>query len=677
MYLHTFLLYDYKKSVYLIFLLPNICIMIKLWLEIEGIMTGNEVKKEMENLKSIFDVVRILNGKDIERIHKINHFEPCECFKFWKKDKPCQNCISLETLRTKCSKTKIEFQNDKTYFVMSKYVEIDGKPCVMEMLKQMDNNSLVDSNGRKQILSTIESYESKLYRDALTGVFNRSYYEDKIKTLKSCMGVAMIDMDDFKLYNDTCGHSVGDMVLVTVAKEIKKCIRKTDILIRYGGDEFILLLPDIDEEFFETKLKQIQNHVNHVQFAHNNKLKLSLSIGGVMSRNIPVEEALKQADKMMYQAKIQKNAVVVQKKSEDYANVPEKEKPKDTILVVDDSSMNREILSEMLKDDFHILEASDGKECIDLIQKQGSEISLILLDIIMPGIDGYGVLDFMSQNQWTDDIPVIMISSDNSIEAIRKCYEMGVSDYISRPFDAKIVYQRVFNTMKLYAKQRRLTNLVTNQIYEKEKNSRMMVSILSQIVEFRNNESGKHVLHLQTITKLLMESLVRKSSKYSLTMEKQNLISLGSVLHDIGKIGIDEKILNKPGKLTPEEFEIVKTHTIIGASMLKKLDFYQDEPLIQIAYEICRWHHERYDGKGYPDGLKGEQIPISAQIVSIADVYDALVSNRVYKKAYSHEEAISMILHGDCGQFNPILLECLKDVSQALKYDVAMDKLEE
>lgn len=639
-------------------------------------MKGFEVQQKIESLKAYFDVVRVLDGSDIERIHKEENFQPCECFSFWKKHQPCMNCISLKVLQTKSKCSKIEFLDDTAYFVLSQYIEVDSRPCVLEMLSKMDSDTLVDTYSRSKLIQALDGYQSRLYKDALTGVYNRSYYEDEIKNLTAPMGVAMIDMDDFKLYNDTCGHSTGDMVLVKVAKEIQNCIRKTDVLIRYGGDEFVLLLPQIGEEFLESKLKQIQNHIQHVDFLNHSNLKVSLSIGGVMLKNETVQEALKRADKLMYQAKMQKDFVVVESSKEIHASL-EKEKVKQSILVVDDSSMNREILSDMLNQDFHILEAANGQEAIDAILKYGKKISLILLDIIMPVMDGYSVLDYMSRKGWSDDIPVIMISSDNSIEAIRKCYEMGVSDYISRPFDAKIVYQRVFNTMKLYAKQRRLIELVTSQIYEKEKNNRMMVSILSQIVEFRNNESGKHVLHLQTITKVLMESLARKTNQYDMSIANQNLISLGSVLHDIGKIGIDEKILNKPGRLTKEEFETMKLHTVIGANMLKRLSFYQDEPLIQVSYEICRWHHERYDGNGYPDGLKGDDIPISAQIVSVADVYDALVSDRVYKKAYTHEQAMRMILHGECGVFNPVLLECLKDVEQTLKYDIALDKQEE
>ena len=291
----------------------------------------------------------------------------------------------------------------------------------------------------------------------------------------------------------------------------------------------------------------------------------------------------------------------------------------------------------------------------------------MLLDIVMPEMDGFEVLAAMNQNHWIEDIPVIMISSEDSDSYIRRAYEMGVSDYISRPFDAKIVYQRVLNMIKLYAKQRRLIHLVTRQIYEKERNNRMMIGILSQIVEFRNGESGLHVIHINLITQLLLEQLVKKTGKYQLSWEDRLLIATASALHDIGKIGIDEKILNKPGKLTKEEFEIMKTHTLIGAQMLDNLDMYRNEKLLKLAHEICHWHHERYDGKGYPDGLVGEEIPISAQVVSLADVYDALVSERVYKKAFSHEKALEMIQNGECGTFNPLLLQCMTEAQDKLK----------
>ena len=338
--------------------------------------------------------------------------------------------------------------------------------------------------------------------------------------------------------------------------------------------------------------------------------------------------------------------------------------------------MNREILTEMLQDDFRILEAENGEEALKMLKQYGTGISLMLLDIVMPVMNGFEVLAAMAREHWMDDIPVIMISSEGSEDYIRRAYEMGIADYIRRPFDAKIVYQRVFNTIKLYAKQRRLISLVADQIYEKEKNNRMMVGILSQIVEFCNGESGPHVLHIQTLTRLLLERLVQKTGQYGLSWSEQYMISMASALHDIGKIGIDEKILNKPGKLTKEEFDIMKTHTLIGATMLENLKMYQGEILLEVAYQICRWHHERYDGKGYPDGLVGEEIPISAQVVSLADAYDALISDRVYKKAYSHEQAVKMILNGECGAFNPVLLECLTDIQDHLKEVVDSDFVE-
>ena len=348
-----------------------------------------------------------------------------------------------------------------------------------------------------------------------------------------------------------------------------------------------------------------------------------------------------------------------------------------TILIVDDSELNRVMLAAMLGENYEILEASDGVEALSVIQKYETSIDLVLLDIVMPGMDGFEVLAYMNRDKWIEDIPVIMISSEGSESYIRRAYELGASDYISRPFDAKVVYQRVINMIKLYAKQRRLIHLVTDQIYEKEKNNRMMTGILSQIVEFRNGESGLHVLHINILTQLLLEKLMRKSENYDLSWSQQHMIATASALHDIGKIGIDEKILNKPGKLTKEEFEAMKQHTIIGARLLDSLEMYHDEEMMKYAYEICRWHHERYDGKGYPDGLKGEEITISAQVVSLADVYDALVSDRVYKKAYSHEKAMEMILNGECGMFNPLLLECLVEIQDKVRKELGIKGVNE
>lgn len=350
---------------------------------------------------------------------------------------------------------------------------------------------------------------------------------------------------------------------------------------------------------------------------------------------------------------------------------PRKEKQK--ILIVDDSEMNRSILSDILEEEFEVIEAGDGVEAVNYMRSYGVELSLVLLDIVMPRMDGFNVLAIMNSYKWIQDIPVIMISSENSSSYMVRAYELGATDYIQRPFDATVVRRRVLNTIMLYAKQRKLVGLVEEQIYEKEKEQSLMINVLSHIVEFRNGESGLHVLHIHTMTDIILQDLLRCTDKYKLTPNDVRLITTASALHDIGKIAIDDKILNKPGRLTPEEFEIMKKHSAYGYDLLDKMPTSQNEPLLQVAKEICRWHHERYDGGGYPDGLVGDDIPISAQVVALADVYDALTSERVYKPPFSHERAVEMILNGECGVFNPILLEVLKRVADKIRNELRVN----
>ena len=344
---------------------------------------------------------------------------------------------------------------------------------------------------------------------------------------------------------------------------------------------------------------------------------------------------------------------------------------KEKILIADDSAMNRAILTEMLGDGYEILEAENGRQAVAILQS-ATDIDLLLLDIMMPEMDGFEVLAMMNKYHWIDEVPVIMISAENASSYVERAYDLGATDYISRPFDMAVVRRRVINTLMLYAKQKRLVRLVAEQVYEKEKSNSTMINILSHIVEFRNGESGMHVLHIQTATDILLHTLVQKTDKYHLTAADISLISTASALHDIGKINIPESILNKPGRLTKEEFEVMKTHTTIGSEILEKLPFQQESDLVKTAYAICRWHHERWDGHGYPDGLKGEQIPIAAQVVSLADVYDALTSERCYKKAFDHDTAVKMILNGECGQFNPLLLECLTECGAQLHAELSI-----
>lgn len=483
-------------------------------------MTMQEAERKMESLREVFQVVRLVDGKMLmdreKRINAGDLSETCQCYTFWKKDKECKNCSSLLALKEQTQKIKFEFQDSQVFQVISRYVEIDGRPYVMEMIQNLDESIQIDQEGYEKLISKLSGYNEKLYTDVLTGIYNRRFFEEEIKKMEDEAGIAVIDLDDFKLHNDTYGHSAGDAALITTANIIKKYIRKTDILIRYGGDEFLLILPSIKKHIFEDKLKLIQEKIHDAVVPNYEKMQLSVSIGGAIFREGNIEDAVASADRQMYIAKNYKNMVVTEwdengkKKEENSAS----EKLKQQILIVDDSEINREILKEILKEDYRILEVANGEECLEQLERYGTGISLVLLDIVMPEIDGFEVLAAMNQNHWIEDIPVIMISSEDSDSYIRRAYEMGVSDYISRPFDAKIVYQRVLNMIKLYAKQRRLIRLVTRQIYEKERNNRMLIGILSQIVEFRNGESGRHVIHINLITQLLLEQLVKKTGKY-------------------------------------------------------------------------------------------------------------------------------------------------------------------
>lgn len=345
---------------------------------------------------------------------------------------------------------------------------------------------------------------------------------------------------------------------------------------------------------------------------------------------------------------------------------------KEKILIADDSEMNRMLLEEILSDKYEYVMAQDGTEAVDILEKN-DDIDLVMLDINMPKMDGFGVLEVMNLRHWISEVPVIIISSESDADFIRRGYDLGASDYIGRPFDLAVVRRRVENTLMLYARQKRLVRLVEEQVYEREKTNNTMINILSHVIEYRNNESGLHLLHVRMMTDILLRRLVEITDKYPLTESDISMISTVSALHDIGKISIPKAILNKPGKLDPEEWEIMKSHAAIGDAMLRDLGTQQSETLMNLAHEICRWHHERWDGRGYPDGLKGDEIPISAQVVAMADVYDALTSERCYKKSFDHETAIKMITNGECGAFNPLLMQCLLDVQDQLFQNMHTD----
>lgn len=635
-------------------------------------LTLRQAEAEMECFRKVFTQVRTLICDKIGGLQEIsskpeNGDEYCPCYAFWGKEKACDNCISKIAFQEKCQKTKLEFLGNNIYQVTSRYVEIDGVPQVMELVKCLDDDSLVDGGNREKLINKLTSYDEKLYMDAMTGAFNRRYYEESVRKKQMNAGVAVIDTDDFKLCNDTFGHNAGDVALTTIVSIIRGCIRKTDILIRTGGDEFILILPDVGENFFRKKLEQIQAAVGEARVSQYERMMLSISIGGVMCRNEPVETAVERADRLMYQAKAEKNTVVTEKnallgEAATESGYLDRNRKKLHILIIDDAEINREILTEMLKDDYQILKASSGEEGVALLEQYGKEINLVLLDIIMPGMDGFEVLKIMDQRQWIDVIPVIVISSENGDTFVRQAYELGAADYIRRPFDSKIVYQRVSNILKLYAKQRRLVALVTNQLFEREKNNRILTHVLGQVVEFRNSGDGLHTLRVSETTQRLLEILSRKSDRYPMTADQQYLIASAAVLHDIGLVQVDESILKHTESLTEQQFSEYKNHTIFGEKILAEFTEYQEEYLIQFAEQICRWHHEKYDGTGYPDGLKGEEIPIAVQVVSLAIAYDNLIRKAVDGQECTKAQAIQKIVSERSGDFQPLLLECLKEL---------------
>ena len=522
---------------------------------------------------------------------------------------------------------------------------------------ERSNTEKMQAETEEKLQETTESYRAKLYHDALTGTYNRRYYEDIASRIVGPAGIALMDVDDFKICNDTYGHHAGDLALEAAANAIQSCIRSSDLLIRYGGDEFLLVLPGIPGDFLQTKLEQIRTAAQMASVPGYPHFRLSLSIGGTMQAiTDPMENAVRRADRLMYQAKGRKNAVTVELPENALTAQEELVEEKPQILLVDDSEMNRLILAEILQGDYRILEAKDGRECMDALQAEAGNIALVLLDINMPVMDGFKVLKAMNANHTIEDIPVIMISSEDSDATIRRSYELGASDYVNRPFDARIVYRRVTNTIKLYAKQRRLVQMVSDQIRARENNTDTLVGVLSHIVEFRNGESGAHVLHIRIITELLLHRLLEISSQYPITAEQQDNIPLASALHDIGKIAVPDAILNKSSRLTDAEIDVMRQHTLWGKKILAGLEFLPQADL------GASYHHERYDGTGYPAGLMGEDLPRMVWVIAAADALDAMSSNRCYRKRCDLDYILSEFERGRGTLFSPEVADAVIDL---------------
>ena len=606
-----------------------------------GSMTRQQAEQEMEQLRKVFPSVRMLTAEQVQAGEALGD-------------------AARQALEEKITHSRMEYRGQELYEVTALFAQVEGTPCVLELERRLDRIMLLDPEESEQLFNNLAEYRGKLYRDAVTGAYNERYYQEKYRSRILTAGVAVLRVDDFKAANDVYGRYAGNSVLETVAGVLRRNLGEKDRLIRRGEDRLLLLLPEVGQSDFGQKLEHLRLQLAAAGVPGYSHLHISVSIGGVWIQDGEVSAAVEHAERLATYAQMQKNTVITEQHPERTAAAPVHRRQ--SVLIVDDSELNRKMLGQMLGSRFDIAEAASGEACLQLLEQNATGISIVLLDIHMPGIDGFTVLEEMNQKNLLEQIPVIMISSEDTVDAVRRAFDLGASDYISRPFDAKVVYQRIINTIQLYAKQRRLSAMAADLAFEKERASRMMIGILSQVVEKRNGESRDHVQRVAQLTSMLLAGLAQKTDRYPLTREMRRTIATAAALHDIGKMEIREDLLHKEGPLTEAERRTLQSHTLLGAQMLEEQPECRDDAFARTAYNICRWHHERYDGGGYPDGLQGEQIPIEAQVVGLADVYERLVSRPVDGRARTHSEVVQMICTGVCGAFNPLLLDCLQDM---------------
>ena len=606
-----------------------------------GSMTRQQAEQEMEQLRKVFPSVRMLTAEQVQAGEAVGD-------------------AARQALEEKTTHSRMEYRGQELYEVTALFAQVEGTPCVLELERRLDRIMLLDPEESEQLFNNLAEYRGKLYRDAVTGAYNERYYQEKYRSRILTAGVAVLRVDDFKAANDVYGRYAGNSVLETVAGVLRRNLGEKDRLIRRGEDRLLLLLPEVGQSDFGQKLEHLRLQLAAAGVPGYSHLHISVSIGGVWIRDGEVSAAVEHAERLATYAQMQKNTVITEQQPERTAAAPVHRRQ--SVLIVDDSELNRKMLGQMLGSRFDIAEAASGEACLQLLEQNATGISIVLLDIHMPGIDGFTVLEEMNQKNLLEQIPVIMISSEDTVDAVRRAFDLGASDYISRPFDAKVVYQRIINTIQLYAKQRRLSAMAADLAFEKERASRMMIGILSQVVEKRNGESRDHVQRVAQLTSMLLAGLAQKTDRYPLTREMRRTIATAAALHDIGKMEICEDLLHKEGPLTEAERRTLQSHTLLGAQMLEEQPECRDDAFARTAYNICRWHHERYDGGGYPDGLQGEQIPIEAQVVGLADGYERLVSRPVDGHARTHSEVVQMICTGVCGAFNPLLLDCLQDM---------------
>ena len=532
-----------------------------------GSMTRQQAEQEMEQLRKVFPSVRMLNAEQVQAGEAVGD-------------------AARQALEEKTTHSRMEYRGQELYEVTALFAQVEGTPCVLELERRLDRIMLLDPEESEQLFNNLAEYRGKLYRDAVTGAYNERYYQEKYRSRILTAGVAVLRVDDFKAANDVYGRYAGNSVLETVAGVLRRNLGEKDRLIRRGEDRLLLLLPEVGQSDFGQKLEHLRLQLAAAGVPGYSHLHISVSIGGVWIRDGEVSAAVEHAERLATYAQMQKNTVITEQQPERTAAAPVHRRQ--SVLIVDDSELNRKMLGQMLGSRFDIAEAASGEACLQLLEQNATGISIVLLDIHMPGIDGFTVLEEMNQKNLLEQIPVIMISSEDTVDAVRRAFDLGASDYISRPFDAKVVYQRIINTIQLYAKQRRLSAMAADLAFEKERASRMMIGILSQVVEKRNGESRDHVQRVAQLTSMLLAGLAQKTDRYPLTREMRRTIATAAALHDIGKMEICEDLLHKEGPLTEAERRTLQSHTLLGAQMLEEQPECRDDAFARTAYNICR-----------------------------------------------------------------------------------------
>lgn len=534
-----------------------------------GSMTRQQAEQEMEQLRKVFPSVRMLTAEQVQAGEAVGD-------------------AARQALEEKTTHSRMEYRGQELYEVTALFAQVEGTPCVLELERRLDRIMLLDPEESEQLFNNLAEYRGKLYRDAVTGAYNERYYQEKYRSRILTAGVAVLRVDDFKAANDVYGRYAGNSVLETVAGVLRRNLGEKDRLIRRGEDRLLLLLPEVGQSDFGQKLEHLRLQLAAAGVPGYSHLHISVSIGGVWIRDGEVSAAVEHAERLATYAQMQKNTVITEQQPERTAAAPVHRRQ--SVLIVDDSELNRKMLGQMLGSRFDIAEAASGEACLQLLEQNATGISIVLLDIHMPGIDGFTVLEEMNQKNLLEQIPVIMISSEDTVDAVRRAFDLGASDYISRPFDAKVVYQRIINTIQLYAKQRRLSAMAADLAFEKERASRMMIGILSQVVEKRNGESRDHVQRVAQLTSMLLAGLAQKTDRYPLTREMRRTIATAAALHDIGKMEICEDLLHKEGPLTEAERRALQSHTLLGAQMLEEQPECRDDAFARTAYNLSLIH---------------------------------------------------------------------------------------